>query len=95
METEILDEMKLYAGPLPGSGIVLTYIFDVLKGYVIDDSSLCWHRVVEAFKFAYAKRTNLGDPDFVDDIEAVRQIFIDSMNSVKIKLFPANSSLLI
>jgi gamma-glutamyltranspeptidase / glutathione hydrolase / leukotriene-C4 hydrolase len=71
METEILDGKKLYTVPPPGSGILITYILDVLKGYEINNSALSWHRVIEAFKFAYAKRSNIGDPDFVEGIETV------------------------
>jgi gamma-glutamyltranspeptidase / glutathione hydrolase / leukotriene-C4 hydrolase len=72
LETDFLEDFKLYAGPLPGSGILLTFIFDVLKGYGrLDDSALTWHRVMEAFKYAYAKRTHMADPEFVEGIETL------------------------
>jgi gamma-glutamyltranspeptidase / glutathione hydrolase / leukotriene-C4 hydrolase len=71
IQMKLIDDMTLYTIPLPGSGIVLSYILRVLSHFQLDHSGLSWHRMIEAFKFAYAKRTNLGDPAFVDGIEAI------------------------
>ncbi|GFO36668.1 gamma-glutamyltranspeptidase 1 [Plakobranchus ocellatus] len=70
---------KLYSIPAPGSGPVLSYILNVLAGYQMkpsdvatkEDEILTLHRIVEAFKFAFGKRTELGDEDFVDISQVV------------------------
>ncbi|GFO36688.1 gamma-glutamyltranspeptidase 1 [Plakobranchus ocellatus] len=65
---------KLYSMPAPGSGPVLSYILSILAGYNMQPSDVAtkereiitYHRIIEAFKFAFAKRTEMGDEFFVD-----------------------------
>jgi len=58
-------DYKLYAAPPPGSGAVMAAILGISGGYnpLPSDKNrpLAWHRFVEACKFAYAKRTLMGD----------------------------------
>lgn len=65
-KARIYSNITLYTTPLPASGSVLVFIMNMLDGYL--PKSLppvtFYHRMVEAFKFAYAKRADLGDPKF-------------------------------
>ncbi|XP_005105286.1 glutathione hydrolase 1 proenzyme isoform X2 [Aplysia californica] len=68
---------QVYSTPPPGSGLVLGYILGILSGYNMDSSNiattegeiLTYHRIVEAFKFAFGKRSGLGDDLFHDNSE--------------------------
>ncbi|XP_077995346.1 glutathione hydrolase 1 proenzyme-like [Glandiceps talaboti] len=68
------DGYTVYSPPPPSSGAVISLILNILKGYNFDEESIennnmnivTYHRIVEAFKFAYAKRSLLGDQDYVD-----------------------------
>lgn len=70
--SKLQDGMTLYSHPLPGSGILLTFMLNILSGYKLKDNDhLTVHRLIESFKYGYARRSNLGDPTFVPGIEEV------------------------
>lgn len=76
------DGTILYSVPPPSSGVLLGFILNILAGYNftsesihgINNTVLTYHRMIEAFKYAYAKRTKLGDADFVDIKELIHNL---------------------
>ncbi|ELT90575.1 hypothetical protein CAPTEDRAFT_194162 [Capitella teleta] len=75
-------DFTAFAPVPPASGVVSNFMLKVLDGYnfgpedVADDENkiLTYHRIAEAFKFAYAKRTHLGDEDYWDVEDLVRNL---------------------
>lgn len=73
IEVELRHHEKLYSVPPPGSGVLLAFILNILDGYKFKPRDLdgihntiqTYHKMIEAFKYAYAKRTELGDTNFV------------------------------
>ena len=82
MSTNLLDKTSVHSVPLPGSGVVLTFMLDVLKLYQItpkDNQPLLYHRMIEAFKWGYGYRSKLGDPydeEYRDNITEVCKRFL-------------------
>jgi gamma-glutamyltranspeptidase/glutathione hydrolase/leukotriene-C4 hydrolase len=68
--------LTLYSVPPPGSGAVLAAILNIMQqSNDSDEDALFYHRLVEAFKFAYAARSRLGDPTGDPDLtEVVNQL---------------------
>ncbi|KAL0131679.1 hypothetical protein PUN28_002905 [Cardiocondyla obscurior] len=67
-----MGNLTIYSAPPPGSGAILLFVMNVLRRMMpINDENVMWQRVVETFKWAYARRTELGDPDFVDGIDSL------------------------
>lgn len=60
---------RVITGTPPTSGSVLLNMLNVVEGYTLaleGQTSLNYHRIVEAMKFGAAQRTLLGDPAFID-----------------------------
>ncbi|KAK9721769.1 hypothetical protein QE152_g20723 [Popillia japonica] len=79
-KVEWLDPIKvdlpfnqtLYTFPLPGSGAIVTFIMNILKGFLDygqGESITNLQRTVESFKYGYGKRTELGDRNFVPGMD--------------------------
>lgn len=66
-EVKLKNGYKLYSGLPPNSGILLAYILRILDGMLpTPNAGLNAVRLMEAFKFAYGERSQLGDHMFVN-----------------------------
>ncbi|XP_066914328.1 glutathione hydrolase 1 proenzyme-like [Clytia hemisphaerica] len=77
IKIKLTDQLTLHTSPLPGGGSVLSHILNMVKGMQLSPSDeeqisnkvLMYHKIVESFKFSYAMRPHLGDPNLVPDSE--------------------------
>ena len=58
------------------------YNFNADSISTTDDSILTYHRMSEAFKFAYAKRSALGDEAFVNVTEVSRSHIVALITNI-------------
>lgn len=86
---KIKEDDVLYSTALPGSGSILGFILNVLKNYNFTPESvneeniiLTYHRIIETFKFAFAKRTFLGDPNFVNITNLIEALSSDYLSNM-------------
>ncbi|XP_063225047.1 scoloptoxin SSD14-like [Bacillus rossius redtenbacheri] len=63
-------DLTAYSMPLSGSGHLVAFMLQVLDGFLPERPNVtAYHRVAEAMKFAYGRRTQLGDPAFVHSLD--------------------------
>ncbi len=79
MSVELSRNLTLHSVPPPGSGLLMSFILKILDGYNLsletDNEKLrTYHLITEAFKFAFAKRTHLGDPFDPSVTEIVKEV---------------------
>jgi len=83
-------DYRLLTTPPPSSGPVIAYILNILDAFNttcnpndnINQKILSFHRFIEALKFAMVKRSELGDPDFTNNVEVVNQMISQSYASL-------------
>ncbi|OMJ29155.1 Gamma-glutamyltranspeptidase 1 [Smittium culicis] len=71
-KTQVLEYngRKVITAAPATSGPVVSTVLNILQGYKLKQASkrpLSTHRIVEAFKFGFSLRTDMGDPNFVDN----------------------------
>ncbi|KAK9510680.1 hypothetical protein O3M35_005416 [Rhynocoris fuscipes] len=75
--THLNGGYTLYTMPPPGSGIVLSFILTVLEGQLNSDARPNIYntmRTIEAFKYGYGFRTELGDPQYCDVAQVINHM---------------------
>ncbi|KAJ8927317.1 hypothetical protein NQ314_020231 [Rhamnusium bicolor] len=77
VQATLLNNQTIYSSPLPGSGIILNFILNILSSFLnLEEpkSITNYQRIIESFKFGYGKRTLLGDRKFVDIEDVVANL---------------------
>ncbi|EDO42587.1 predicted protein [Nematostella vectensis] len=92
-----MNGAKIITPPPPaGGGAVMSEALQILSGYnfkpsdLKDHPGLTYHRMIEAFKFAHASLTYLGDPRYMKDADKVVKKMVDQTHSNNLRKFIDN-----
>ncbi|KAK0747698.1 gamma-glutamyltranspeptidase [Apiosordaria backusii] len=79
---------KLFTTNAPSSGAVTLNILKVMEQFPpedLADKNLTAHRLVEAMKFAYGARQELGDPDFIRGLTPYQKAMVSEKKAGQIR----------
>lgn len=88
---------KLYSTGAPSSGAVMLSTLKTMEQYPaedLSDTNLTTHRFLEAMRFAYGARLELGDPDYLPGVEAFEDGLLSAQNARAIRARINDSSTL-
>ncbi|XP_019637038.1 PREDICTED: gamma-glutamyltranspeptidase 1-like [Branchiostoma belcheri] len=75
--------------PAPSGGPSLLSILNIMEGYNLTEKdstkAVTYQRLVEAFKFAYAQHTTLGDPDKAPNVTGIVNRIISKEEAKKLR----------
>lgn len=75
---------RLYSTGAPSSGSVMLSILKIMEQYPASDlldTNLTTHRFIEAMRFAYGARLDLGDPAYVPGVELIEDTILSPQNA--------------
>ncbi|KAK4190205.1 gamma-glutamyltranspeptidase [Podospora australis] len=81
-------DFNLYTTQAPSSGAVMLNILKTMEKFPVEDlqnKNLTAHRLVEAMKFAYGARQELGDPDFIRNLTSYQKAMISDEKALQIR----------
>lgn len=77
--------INLYTVAAPAGGSITLNILKTMEQYNLSDASrdaaLSAHRFTEAMRFGYGARALVGDPDFVDGMDAFETLLLDTTHA--------------
>ncbi|KAK2610127.1 hypothetical protein N8I77_003582 [Diaporthe amygdali] len=90
-------DFKLYSTGAPSSGAVMLSTLKTMEQYPaadLSDTNLTTHRFLEAMRFAYGARLELGDPDYLPNVEGFEDALLSKQNARQIRARINDSSTL-